>query len=331
MSRQAFDRSTGLLVSELVITLLAPGPVRSAEPWSCTLGPDYPPCIGVDPNYDCGVADICLSANGNQPGGNVIVEAGGTITVKVCLYSDYWCVSPMRLSCPGALPEVILNGEPITGFTENDMTVWDGSRWRGWPIMDVWIPPYSEHQESTVVFTLDPCFRAERHMNREGDWVQPSVGLSHTSLWWEYVGFEVLSPPYVLRAEVRKRSTWIPGEDGRDVNVYLPFGSLNVPERKSFPAGTVVQLEATPDAGHCVGYWKGTDNDDSKALTNTVTMDGHRDVIIEFWGGNNCRNAPSSSSSPGCGTAAALLGSAMLFGLVWARRGDKRRLPPRQT
>ena len=326
------DRTASVCRKALAIAVLAVSPARSAASSAWTLGPDYPPCVGADPNNDCGVADICISASGNQPGGTAIAEPGGTITVKICLYSDYWCVSPMSVSCSGALPEVLVNGQPETAF-EGDLQshVWDGSHWRAWPTMAVWIPPYGEHQESTVVFTLDPCFRGERKQNDSGDWMQPSVLLAHPGLWWEWVGFEVFSPPYVLRTKVETQSTWVPGADGRDVEVHLPFGSLNVPECKNFPAGTVVQLEATPDPGRCVGYWWGTDNDDSKALTNTVTMDGHREVRIEFYGGDNCSSSQGSSSVPGCGSAAALLGSLMLFGFVCVRRWDRRGQPTRRT
>lgn len=44
----------------------------------------------------------------------------------------------------------------------------------------------------------------------------------------------------------------------------------------------VVNLTATPDAGYRVKEWRGTDNDASSNLTNTVTMSSDKNVTVEF-------------------------------------------------
>jgi mono/diheme cytochrome c family protein len=47
-------------------------------------------------------------------------------------------------------------------------------------------------------------------------------------------------------------------------------------------AGTVVTLTATPAAGYQVQAWVGTNNDASKANTNTVTMTAAKTVTVQF-------------------------------------------------
>ncbi|HUT31120.1 MAG TPA: right-handed parallel beta-helix repeat-containing protein [Sedimentisphaerales bacterium] len=58
------------------------------------------------------------------------------------------------------------------------------------------------------------------------------------------------------------------------------------PDYTWFYAGTVVGLTAHPDADGVCGYrvkeWTGTDNDATKALTNTATMTQDRHVTVEF-------------------------------------------------
>lgn len=51
---------------------------------------------------------------------------------------------------------------------------------------------------------------------------------------------------------------------------------------QNFVPGTVVDLTAVPDEGYCVKEWTGTDNNQSTASTNTVTMDRNRTVTVEF-------------------------------------------------
>jgi len=46
--------------------------------------------------------------------------------------------------------------------------------------------------------------------------------------------------------------------------------------------GTVVQLTAEPDEGYRVKRWSGTDDDISRATTNTVTMDFNKTVTVVF-------------------------------------------------
>ena len=58
-------------------------------------------------------------------------------------------------------------------------------------------------------------------------------------------------------------------------------GSIS-PTSGTYDEGTVVTLTAAPDTGYRVETWSGTDNDGSKANTNTVTMTSNRSVTVQF-------------------------------------------------
>ncbi|MHC4647466.1 MAG: right-handed parallel beta-helix repeat-containing protein, partial [Planctomycetota bacterium] len=49
-----------------------------------------------------------------------------------------------------------------------------------------------------------------------------------------------------------------------------------------YPPGTVVTLTTTPGEGYRLAQWTGTDYDSSLCLTNTVTMNGDRFVMVEL-------------------------------------------------
>jgi hypothetical protein len=66
-----------------------------------------------------------------------------------------------------------------------------------------------------------------------------------------------------------------------DTSVIGGHGTI-VPPSGPQDANKVVDLTATPDAGYRVKHWTGTDNDASKANTNTVTMIGPKSVTVEF-------------------------------------------------
>jgi hypothetical protein len=81
-----------------------------------------------------------------------------------------------------------------------------------------------------------------------------------------YVVFEQI-PLYRLR-------TRIIGGHG-SVDPYLNRGEL-------YPDGTVVDLMATPEAGYIVDQWVGTDNDALWTNANKVTVDGDKEVTVQF-------------------------------------------------
>lgn len=60
------------------------------------------------------------------------------------------------------------------------------------------------------------------------------------------------------------------------------------PRRGAYRTGEVVTLTATPANDYQVKAWSGTDDDTSAATTNTVTMDGHRSVSVEFEPWSDC-------------------------------------------
>jgi len=59
-------------------------------------------------------------------------------------------------------------------------------------------------------------------------------------------------------------------------------GGIVDPNVGTFAAGSVVTIQAWPDAGNWVQWWTGTDDDWSIELTNTVTMDSNATVTVEF-------------------------------------------------
>jgi len=54
------------------------------------------------------------------------------------------------------------------------------------------------------------------------------------------------------------------------------------PTQGAYVEGAGVMLTATPDEGYRVKAWHGTDADQSKAITNMVTMTGNKEVTVEF-------------------------------------------------
>ncbi len=54
------------------------------------------------------------------------------------------------------------------------------------------------------------------------------------------------------------------------------------PAAGPYACGQVVSLTATPDAGHRVKSWSGTDNDATTANSNTVTMTANKTVTVTF-------------------------------------------------
>ncbi|MHC4618094.1 MAG: right-handed parallel beta-helix repeat-containing protein [Planctomycetota bacterium] len=69
--------------------------------------------------------------------------------------------------------------------------------------------------------------------------------------------------------------------DGNVVDPFVGHGSV-APSGGLYFAGEVVVLTADPCEGYRVRKWRGTDNDLSKELTNTVTMTRNRRVTVEF-------------------------------------------------
>jgi outer membrane protein assembly factor BamB len=54
------------------------------------------------------------------------------------------------------------------------------------------------------------------------------------------------------------------------------------PNVGTFPADSVVTIQAWPNEGNWVHWWTGSDDDWSTELTNTVTMDSNKEVTVEF-------------------------------------------------
>jgi C1A family cysteine protease len=62
------------------------------------------------------------------------------------------------------------------------------------------------------------------------------------------------------------------------------------PQRGFYRAGTVVELVATPDPGHQVKYWSGSDNDQWPGTENRVTMDRQKVVRVGFEPMSDCNS-----------------------------------------
>ncbi|MFH1745425.1 MAG: C1 family peptidase [Planctomycetota bacterium] len=60
------------------------------------------------------------------------------------------------------------------------------------------------------------------------------------------------------------------------------------PRRGAYPAGSRVDLIATPAADYQVKQWSGTDDDSLAKTTNTITMDSHKSVSVEFEPWSDC-------------------------------------------
>ena len=59
-------------------------------------------------------------------------------------------------------------------------------------------------------------------------------------------------------------------------------GTVSQLGTESYLDGTQVTLTATPNQGWYISRWNGTDNDNSKAETNTVVMNSYRSVTVYF-------------------------------------------------
>ena len=82
------------------------------------------------------------------------------------------------------------------------------------------------------------------------------------------VEFELIPPTqYTLTATV----------SGGDGTIFPTVGT--------YAEGTVVELTAMPGEGYTVASWSGTDDDTSKATTNTVTMNSNKSVSVTFTAG----------------------------------------------
>jgi hypothetical protein len=68
-----------------------------------------------------------------------------------------------------------------------------------------------------------------------------------------------------------------------NTSVVNASGTISVAQTtEPYVQGTVVSLTATPDSGYQLLAWTGTDNDNSRINSNTVTMNADRTVLVEF-------------------------------------------------
>ena len=67
-----------------------------------------------------------------------------------------------------------------------------------------------------------------------------------------------------------------------DLTVIWNNGGTVTPAGGTYARGETVTLTATPDSGYRIESWQGTDNDNSYARTNTVTMNGDKTVRVTF-------------------------------------------------
>jgi len=85
---------------------------------------------------------------------------------------------------------------------------------------------------------------------------------------------------YAIDSMARLTVTFVDA-NGMVLDPSLAHGYVD-PNNRLYPIGSIVQLVAHPDPNYRVAFWTGTDDDLSKALTNTVTMTEDKLIIVQF-------------------------------------------------
>ena len=102
-----------------------------------------------------------------------------------------------------------------------------------------------------------------------------------------------------------------------DITVPNGHGTLSAdPSTGPYVPGTVVTLTATPDSGYILKAWHGTDNDSSKANSNTVTMSSARTVSADFEESSNSEENKSGGGGGGCFISCARTPTLSMSGLI---------------
>jgi hypothetical protein len=94
----------------------------------------------------------------------------------------------------------------------------------------------------------------------------------------ESITVQLIKTRYNLTIDVNDGNGHLFAEWDEDSSSY----AIGDPCTHSVKFGTVVQLTAEPNEYYRVRKWSGTDNDATRARTNTVTMDSDRIVEVEF-------------------------------------------------
>ena len=107
-------------------------------------------------------------------------------------------------------------------------------------------------------------------------------GLSDTETYFFVItAYDIYNNESGYSVELCKASGPTPPQYDLTVGVSGSYGKVS-PTSGTYPAGTVVKLTAFPDNGHRVAAWSGTNDDSSTSNTNTVTMNDHKTVTVEF-------------------------------------------------
>jgi hypothetical protein len=142
------------------------------------------------------------------------------------------------------------------------------------------------------------------------EWFSPSTGLATNGGAIFGGAQQSFTPPFSGDAVLYLNTNKITVTYTLDASVVNGHGTIEAaPSTGPYTQGTVVILTATAESGYKVKIWTGTDNDTSKDISNTVTMNFDRTVSVEFepasnveknksGGGKGCFISTSLSYSP---------------------------------
>ena len=249
----------------------------------------------------------------------IYVESGGTINWDSTTFtwdSNSHNINADPLFIDGFFLSQIDAGQPITspcvdagsGDINNLDINFIGYTTRTDGVQDVGVVDMGYHYPIFVPVQYTLSFTAV-----EGGGVTPTIvkPTSRTFNWYETVQLEVNGLPdgyQVLWTGTDNNdicdvnNTVLMNEDRTvtvtfvrnicDLTVSWNDGGTVTPVSGTYARGTSVTLTATPDSGYRIESWEGTDDDDSYAKTNIVTMNGDKTVTVTF-------SVPQTRTVPG--------------------------------
>jgi len=185
-------------------------------------------------------------------------------------------------------PEIPI-GEPIYVDQFSMLNGWDPDRWDP----NIWDP-------NTHNFSENPLFKDGYYLSQvaagqdvnspcvdagSADVNDPNVALDPNVYTTRTDGFgdvNIVDIGYhYLIDHMARLIVDVVDDKGCVVDPNISHGYVD-PNDWFYPINAVAELVAHPEPGYCVKAWTGTDDVETKALTNTVTMIGDRHVTVQF-------------------------------------------------